>query len=162
MFQAKLHWHVEDLGIRHACSKLVRLSSMGKSNDHTDQTVRNSINFSAIKLTSTAKENWENGSALKTSTGQMAITTQKRLTKHSEKMYRSRASCIASCLACHLSIHRAVMQDVILWRDERTVSKFAAFASSAHCKSLDSGVISFDSSIVFEPVQQILHPPFPQ
>ena len=68
-------------------SSAARLSSMGKSNDHTDQTVRNSTNFSAIKVMSISKKNWENGSAFTTSIGHMALTTEKRLTKHSEKSY---------------------------------------------------------------------------
>ena len=74
-------------------SSAARLSSMGKSNDHTDQTVRNSTNFSAIKVMSISKKNWENGSAFTTSIGHMALTTEKRLTKYSEKSYNKQAKC---------------------------------------------------------------------
>ena len=51
-FQAKFHWHVEDLGIRHAyikratpTSSAARRSWTARLNDRTVQMARNSISF---------------------------------------------------------------------------------------------------------------------
>ena len=91
-FQAKFHWHVEDLGIRHAYIKRGTPQLNGKVERSHRPISRSFISSSVTKVTSIWRQNSTNGNASTTSLDRTAHTTARPLTKLSETSYSSNAS----------------------------------------------------------------------
>ena len=83
-------------------SNAQRRSYTVKLNAHIVQISRNFINFSATKEMLISKQNLRNGSAFITFTGHMAPSTEKHLTKHSEKSYNQKTGRLAGNRTLHI------------------------------------------------------------
>ncbi len=95
-FQAKFHWHVEDLGIRHAYIKRGTPQLNGKVERSRRSDGKNFTSCSVTQVMSISKPNWTNGSAFTTSTDRTARTMERHLTKPSEKSYNQQKGRLTS------------------------------------------------------------------
>lgn len=105
-FQAKFHWHVEDIGIRHAYIKkgTPQLNGKVERSHRSDQ--QEFTNYLATKMTLISSLSSMSGKTSTISIDHMVPLSEKSLTKPSKKSY----SQIRKCLA-----RPATLQAVVLY-----------------------------------------------
>lgn len=122
-FQVKLHWHVEDQGIRHACTKPSNLSSTARLNTLIASTKKSSTNYLPTRMTSIASRNSLTGSASTMSQDPTAPSTERHHTKLSQKSYNPATDRLRSSLSqpCRLAGRAFSSCHTIFMRSNRQV-----------------------------------------